>query len=67
MLLNLTTQGIIMVTSISVAKQDEDTIEYLKEWCKKRGMSKSFKVMELITAWSEVEMKKDALCTTSTQ
>ncbi len=53
-----------MVTSFSVAKKDESDVEYLKDWCKDRGISKSFIIMELISAWV-YEQEKKAKCTAS--
>ena len=50
-----------MVTSISVAKEDVEDIEYLKDWCKVNGVSKSWLIMKLVSKW--VEGQK---CTTST-
>jgi len=55
-----------MVTSFSVAKKQEVYVEYLKEYCKDRGMSKSFIIGNLVEEWAIEQMEKDKVCTTST-
>lgn len=56
-----------MVTSFSVAKDAEYDIEYLKEWCKSRGISKSFVITELISDWVRLKQAEEkSECTTST-
>ncbi len=52
-----------MVTSFSVAKESVEDIEYMKEYCFKNGLSKSFLIMKLIKEWVKKEKRK---CTTST-
>ena len=53
-----------MVTSISIAKEDIEDMEWLKEYCKDRGLSKSWLIMKLVSEWVEKEKKS---CITSTQ
>ena len=48
-----------MITSISVAKEDIADMEYLKEWCKENGVSKSFMVMKLVGEWVRMMEAKD--------
>ena len=48
-----------MITSISVAKADEEDMQYLKDWCKENGVSKSYVIMKLVCEWVEKE-KSDA-------
>ena len=46
-----------MVTSFSVAKESIEDIEYMKDWCKKNGVSKSFLIMGLIAKWVKEQQK----------
>ena len=52
-----------MITSFSVSKEYVDYIEYMKDWCKKNGVSKSHLIMKLIASW----VKEKRKCTTSTR
>ena len=48
-----------MITSISVAKEDIGDMEYLKDWCKTNGVSKSFIIMKLVCEWVKKQEAKD--------
>ena len=42
-----------MITSISVAKEDIEDMEFLKSWCRENGISKSWLIMKLVRRWAK--------------